>query len=149
MGRGTSFPCGTRRNRGLMLIVDCVWFYVVSLDEARRFYEGILRLHVVLEDRESGWMEFAADDGGCRLACQEWGRTEESVGAPWPDRTGLDVPRVVLASRDVDHVAEIVRVHGFQVGAPQSIGTVRFVNLRDPDGNALQIVEKMRRGTEP
>lgn len=124
-----------------MVTLDTVWFYVRSLDASRAFYEAALGLKIALLDRHSGWLEFDTGNGGCRFACQEWGKTPESAEDQWPNTRHV-VPKVVFATEDLATVSRHIRNCGSVASAPQEVGNVRFINAQDLDGNSFQIVEK-------
>lgn len=105
-----------------------IWYQVRNLDEARAFYTGTL-----------GFTETYADDGWAKL---EHGEMRIALAEGEPDAQGP------VASVDVDDVkAEAQRLRGEQV----EIGTVlelhdeiRVVDVFDPDGNRLQLVQPLR-----
>ena len=106
-----------------------VWYHVRNLDDARAFYTGKL-----------GFTEtYAADDGWAKLERGDM-RIALAEGEPDPDGP--------VASVDVEDIkAEAERLRGEQV----EIGTVlelheeiRVVDVFDPDGNRLQLVQPMR-----
>jgi catechol 2,3-dioxygenase-like lactoylglutathione lyase family enzyme len=106
-----------------------VWYQVRNLDHARAFYTGKL-----------GFKEtYAADDGWSKL---ERGDMRIAIAEGEPAADGP------VASIDVEDVrAEAERLRGEQV----EIGTVlelhdeiRVVDVFDPDGNRLQLVQPLR-----
>ena len=106
-----------------------IWYHVRDLDAARAFYTGKL-----------GFTEtFAADDGWAKL--ERDGMTIAlAEGDPQPDGP--------VASVDVEDIkAEAARLRAEQV----EVGVVlelheeiRVVDVFDPDGNRLQLVEQLR-----
>jgi catechol 2,3-dioxygenase-like lactoylglutathione lyase family enzyme len=105
-----------------------IWYRVTNLDTARAFYVGKLGFTETEADEE--WATFERDEMKIALA----------EGEPF-----LDGP---VASIDVANVlAEADRLRGEQV----EIGTVlelhnevRIVDVYDPDGNRIQLVEQLR-----
>jgi catechol 2,3-dioxygenase-like lactoylglutathione lyase family enzyme len=106
-----------------------IWYQVRNLDEARAFYTEKL-----------GFTEtYAADDGWSKLE-----RGEMTIALA----EGEPQPEGPVASIDVDDIkAEAERLRGEQV----QIGTVlelhdeiRVVDVFDPDGNRLQLVQPLR-----
>jgi catechol 2,3-dioxygenase-like lactoylglutathione lyase family enzyme len=110
--------------------VTRIWYRVRDLDKARAFYTGKLGFTETGTDED--WATFERD--GTEIALAE--------GDPF-----VDGP---VASIDVADVrAEADRLRGQQV----EIGTVlelheevRIVDVYDPDGNRLQLVEELQRG---
>jgi catechol 2,3-dioxygenase-like lactoylglutathione lyase family enzyme len=109
--------------------VTRVWYQVRNLEEARAFYTGKL-----------GFTEtYTADDGWAKLERGEM-HIALAEGEPQPEGP--------VASIDVEDVkAEADRLRGEQV----EIGTVlelhdevRVVDVFDPDGNRLQLVQQLR-----
>ena len=107
-----------------------IWYRVTDLDTARAFYTG--KLGFTETGADDDWAEL--ERGGMEIALAE--------GEPF-----LDGP---VASIDVVNVmAEADRLRDEQV----EIGTVlelhdevRIVDVYDPDGNRLQLVEQLRAG---
>jgi catechol 2,3-dioxygenase-like lactoylglutathione lyase family enzyme len=106
-----------------------VWYQVRNLEDARAFYTGKLGFTETYAD-EDGWVKL--EHGTMRIALAE----------------GDPVQNGPVASVDVKDVkAEADRLRGEQV----EIGTVlelhdelRVVDVFDPDGNRLQLVEPLR-----
>ena len=106
-----------------------VWYHVRDLGEARAFYTGKLGFTETYAD-EDGWAKL--ERGEMQIALAEGEPQEEGP----------------VASVDVDDIrAEADRLRGEQV----EIGTVvelheevRVVDVFDPDGNRLQLVQELR-----
>jgi catechol 2,3-dioxygenase-like lactoylglutathione lyase family enzyme len=109
--------------------VTRVWYQVRNLDAARAFYT----------DRLGFTETYADDDGWAKL---ERGEMHIALAEGEPQEDGP------VASVDVDDVkAEADRLRAEQV----NIGTVlelhdevRVVDVFDPDGNRLQLVQQLR-----
>ncbi|MBD0317325.1 MAG: VOC family protein [Thermoleophilia bacterium] len=105
-----------------------VWYGVTDLERARAFYTEKLGFRELYRDAEGKWMRLVRD--GAELAVAET-----------PDRTGA-----VLAI-DVDDVkaeAERLRREGIDVGVVVEIhGTIRLLDVFDPDGNRLQLTQDL------
>ena len=106
-----------------------VWYHVRDLDAARVFYRETL-----------GFTEtYSAEDGWAKF---EHGEMHIALAEGDPQAEGP------VASVDVDDVkAEVERLRGAQV----EVGTVlelheevRVVDVFDPDGNRLQLVQQLR-----
>ena len=105
-----------------------VWYGVGDLERARAFYTEKLGFRELYRDAEGKWMRLARD--GAELALAET-----------PDPTGA-----VLAL-DVDDVkgeADRLRREGVDVGVVVEIhGTIRILDVFDPDGNRLQLTQDL------
>ena len=105
-----------------------VWYHVRNLDEARAFYTDKL-----------GFTEtYAADDGWAKL---EHGEMTIALAEGEPQ---VDGP---VASVDVEDVkAEADRLRGEEVNVGVVLelhDEVRVVDVFDPDGNRLQLVQPL------
>ena len=106
-----------------------IWYHVRDLDAARAFYR----------DRLGFTETYAADDGWAKL---EHGEMHIALAEGDPQ------PEGPVASVDVDDVkAEAERLRGERV----EVGTVlelheevRVVDVFDPDGNRIQLVQQLR-----
>jgi catechol 2,3-dioxygenase-like lactoylglutathione lyase family enzyme len=106
-----------------------IWYQVRDLDQARAFYSGKL-----------GFTEtYADDDGWAKL---ERGEMHIAIAEGDPQ------PEGPIASIDVDDVkaeAEQLRTNQVNVGTVLEIhNEVRVVDVFDPDGNRLQLVQQLR-----
>lgn len=109
-----------------------VWYLVRDFEAARAFYTGTLGFEETYVDEEGGWAKLQR--GEMRIAIAE-GEPQEDGG---------------VAAIDVDDVkAEAERLRGEAV----NVGTVlelhdevRVLDVFDPDGNRLQLVEELRAG---
>ena len=105
-----------------------IWYQVRDLDRARAFYTGTL-----------GFTETQAPDGWVEL---ERGEMRIALAEGTPD------PEGPVASVDVDDVkgeVERLRSEEIEVGTVLELhGEVRVVDVYDPDGNRLQLVQQLR-----
>jgi catechol 2,3-dioxygenase-like lactoylglutathione lyase family enzyme len=109
--------------------VTRVWYHVRDLDAARAFYTGTL-----------GFSEtYVADDGWAKL---ERGEMHIALAEGEPQAEGP------VASVDVDDVkseADRLREEQVEVGTVLELHEeVRVVDVFDPDGNRLQLVQHLR-----
>ena len=106
-----------------------IWYQVSDLDRARDFYTGKLGF-VETYSADDGWAKF--ERGEMRIALAE--------GKPEPDGP--------VASLDVDDVkseAARLRSDDVEVGTVLELhDEVRVVDVYDPDGNRLQLVQQLR-----
>jgi len=108
--------------------VTRVWYRVTDLDTARAFYTGKLGFTETAANGE--WAEL--ERAGMQIALAE--------GEPF-----LDGP---VASIDVANVmaeADHLREEQVEIGIVLELhGEVRIVDVYDPDGNRVQLVEQLR-----
>jgi catechol 2,3-dioxygenase-like lactoylglutathione lyase family enzyme len=109
--------------------VTRIWYHVRDLEQAREFYTGKL-----------GFTEtYTADNGWAKL---ERGEMQIAIAEGEPQEEGP------VASLDVDDVkAEVERLRAdhVQIGTIVELhAEVRVVDVFDPDGNRLQLVEQLR-----
>jgi catechol 2,3-dioxygenase-like lactoylglutathione lyase family enzyme len=109
-----------------------VWYLVRDLAAARDFYSGKLGFTETYLDEEGGWAKL--ERGEMRIAVAE-GEPQEEGG---------------VAAIDVDDVkAEAERLRGEKVDVGVVLelhDEVRVLDVFDPDGNRVQLVEELRAG---
>ena len=108
--------------------LDHVYYWVRDMDAAVAFYTDVMDLTLLRRDGNE-WAEF--DAGPVRLALHGSDRAEEGGATAVFRVADLEAARWQLESRGVrfdDHVGEVP-------------GFARFATFRDPDGNALQLIE--------
>ena len=105
-----------------------IWYRVRDLDTARAFYTGKL-----------GFTETEADGDWAEL---ERGKTQIALARGEPLREGPVASVDVLnAKAEADHL----RAEQVEVGTVLELSDeVRIVDVFDPDGNRLQLVEELR-----
>ena len=102
-----------------------IWYRVSDLDTARAFYTGQLGFREVYFDEEDRWIRL--ERNGVEVAISDG---EEAVAA-------LDV-------EDVKAEADRLRDAGVNIGVVIEIpGTIRLLDVFDPDGNRLQLTEEI------
>jgi len=105
-----------------------VWYQVRDLDAARGFYTGKLGFTETYLDEDEGWANL--ERAGMQIALAE-GEPEEAG----------------VATIDVDDAkaeAERLRAESVEVGTVLEIhNEVRLLDVFDPDGNRLQLVEQL------
>lgn len=106
-----------------------VWYLVRDLDAGRAFYTGKLGFSETYIDEDDRWAKL--ERGAMQIALAE-GEPSEDGG---------------VATVDVDDVkaeAERLRADDVEVGTVLELhGEVRILDVYDPDGNRLQLVEDM------
>lgn len=105
-----------------------VWYRVRDLAAARAFYSGKLGFTETYLDEEGGWANL--ERAGMQIALAE-GEPEEAG----------------VATIDVDDAkaeAERLRAENVEVGTVLELhNEVRLLDVFDPDGNRLQLVEQL------
>lgn len=105
-----------------------VWYGVKDLDAARDFYKERLGFQEDYRDDEARWMRLSRAGGELALV-----ESDEPTGAV----LAVDVP-------DVKGEAARLREEGVEVGVVLEIhGTIRLVDVYDPDGNRLQLTQDL------
>jgi catechol 2,3-dioxygenase-like lactoylglutathione lyase family enzyme len=106
-----------------------IWYHVSDLDQARAFYRDKLGFTETYADDE-GWSKFERGETGIAIA----------EGEPQPDG-----PVASVDVEDVKGEAERLRSAEVDVGTVLEIhAEVRVVDVFDPDGNRLQLVEQLK-----
>jgi len=107
-----------------------VWYRVRDLDSARRWYTGKLGFDETYYDQPGKWAKL--ERGGMQIALAE-GEPEEAG----------------VATIDVDDVkaeADRLRAEDVEVGTVLELHEeVRLLDIYDPDGNRVQMVQELRR----
>jgi catechol 2,3-dioxygenase-like lactoylglutathione lyase family enzyme len=107
-----------------------VWYRVRDLDSARRWYTGKLGFDETYYDEPGKWAKL--ERGGMQIALAE-GEPEEAGVAT------IDV-------EDVKAEAERLRADDVEVGTVLELHEeVRLLDIYDPDGNRVQMVQELRR----
>jgi catechol 2,3-dioxygenase-like lactoylglutathione lyase family enzyme len=105
-----------------------VWYRVRDLTAARAFYTGKLGFIETYLDEEGGWVNL--ERAGVQIALAE-GEPEEAG----------------VATIDVDDAkaeAERLRAESVEIGTVLELhNEVRLLDVFDPDGNRLQLVEEL------
>jgi catechol 2,3-dioxygenase-like lactoylglutathione lyase family enzyme len=111
-----------------------VWYRVNDLEAARDFYTSHLGFEEVYFDEDDRWIRLARADFELAIAEGEFAGAPEEAGEGGP-----------MATLDVDDIraeAERLRAAGVNVGTVVEIpGTIRLLDVFDPDGNRLQLAE--------
>jgi catechol 2,3-dioxygenase-like lactoylglutathione lyase family enzyme len=106
-----------------------VWYLVRDLAAARAFYTGKLGFTETYLDDDGGWAKLERGDMQIALAEGE------------PEEAGV-------ATIDVDDAkaeAERLRAEDVEVGTVLELhNEVRLLDVFDPDGNRVQLVEQLR-----
>ena len=106
-----------------------IWYRVTDLDSARSFYTEKLGFREAYVDEEDRWARLVR--GNVEVAVAE--------GEPAEDEAILTVD-----VEDVKAEAQRLRAEGVKVGVVLEIpGTIRLLDVYDPDGNRLQLSQDM------
>jgi catechol 2,3-dioxygenase-like lactoylglutathione lyase family enzyme len=105
-----------------------IWYHVHDLDRARDFYTGKLGFTETYTDED--WAKL--ERGEMRIALAE--------GEPQPEG-----PVASVDVEDVKNEADRLRSDEVEVGTVLELhDEVRVVDVYDPDGNRLQLVQQLR-----
>jgi catechol 2,3-dioxygenase-like lactoylglutathione lyase family enzyme len=114
-----------------------IWYRVSDLESARSFYTKQLGFQEVYVDEEDRWARLERD--GVEIAISD---DEFQGGATSSEAETEAVATVVVA--DIKAEAERLRAAGVNVGVVVEIpGTIRLLDVFDPDGNRLQLSEDL------
>ena len=106
-----------------------IWYQVRDLDAARAFYR----------DRLGFTETYAADDGWAKL---EHGEMHIALAEGEPQEEG---PVASIDVEDVKAEADRLRGEGVDIGTVIELHEeIRVVDVFDPDGNRLQLVQQLR-----
>jgi catechol 2,3-dioxygenase-like lactoylglutathione lyase family enzyme len=110
-----------------------IWYRVSDLDAARAFYRDLLGFEERFVDEAERW------------ASLDRGATEIALGE---DREGAagdeDGPVATIDVADVKTERERLAQAGVEVGTVLELhGTMRLLDVFDPDGNRLQLAEEL------
>ena len=106
-----------------------VWYRVRDLAAARAFYTDKLGFTETYHDDEGGWAKL--ERGGMQIALAEGEPEEAGVATIDVDDAKAEAER--LRSDDVE-VGTVLEIHN----------EIRLLDVFDPDGNRLQLVEQLR-----
>lgn len=107
-----------------------VWYRVRDLEAGRSFYTGTLGFTETYVDEEGRWAKL--ERGQMRIALAEGEPEEAGVATIDVDDAKAEAER--LRSQDVD-VGTVLEIHD----------EVRLLDVFDPDGNRVQLVQQLRR----
>ena len=107
-----------------------VWYHVRDLEAARAFYTQKLGFAETFVDGDGGWAKL--ERGDMQIALAEGEPHEGSVAAVDVDDVRAEAERLRGVNVDVGVVLEL---HN----------QVRLVDVFDPDGNRIQLVEQISR----
>jgi hypothetical protein len=121
---------------------ECFWIYVSDIKKARYFYSEVLGFKVLFEDNETGWIEFLISYPNIRFACQEWGKTKETTNMPIIKFDSYKEPKIVISCSDLNSLLNNKIINKSIEPKINNISNIIFINIRDYDGNLIQIIEK-------
>jgi catechol 2,3-dioxygenase-like lactoylglutathione lyase family enzyme len=103
-----------------------VWYFVRDLDAGRAFYTGKLGFSETYVDEEDRWAKL--ERGAMQIALAEGEPQDGGVATVDVDDAKAEGERLRADDVDVGTVLELA-------------GEVRLLDVFDPDGNRLQLVE--------
>jgi catechol 2,3-dioxygenase-like lactoylglutathione lyase family enzyme len=107
-----------------------VWYRVRELGAARAFYTGKLGFTELYHDEEGRWAKL--ERGGMQIGLAEGEPEEAGVATIDVDDAKAEADR--LRADDVE-VGTVLEIHN----------EVRLLDVFDPDGNRIQLVQQLRR----
>jgi catechol 2,3-dioxygenase-like lactoylglutathione lyase family enzyme len=107
-----------------------VWYFVRDLDAGRAFYTGKLGFTETYVDEEDRWAKL--ERGAMQIALAE-GEPQADGGVATIDVEDVKAEGERLRSDDVE-VGTVLELHG----------EVRLLDVFDPDGNRIQLVQELR-----
>jgi catechol 2,3-dioxygenase-like lactoylglutathione lyase family enzyme len=111
-----------------------VWYLVRDFAAARAFYTGVLGFDETYVDEEGGWAKL--ERGEMKIAIAEGEPNKDGEGGV----AAIDV-------EDIKAEAERLRSDDVQVGVVVELhDEVRVLDVFDPDGNRVQMVQELRAG---
>ena len=111
-----------------------VWYRVADLEAAQEFYKRTFGFEEVYKDEEDRWARM--ERNGLEIALAEGEFEGGSADA------GEEEVIATLEVEDLKGEAERLREAGVNVGVVLEIpGTIRLLDVFDPDGNRIQLSE--------
>jgi catechol 2,3-dioxygenase-like lactoylglutathione lyase family enzyme len=107
-----------------------VWYFVRDLDAGRAFYAGKLGFTETFVDEEDRWAKL--EHGAMHIALAE-GEPQADGGVATVDVDDVKAEGERLRGEDVE-VGTVLELHG----------EVRLLDVFDPDGNRIQLVQELR-----
>lgn len=96
-----------------------------------RWYSSVFGMKVLEMDPSGGWADL--DGGGCRLGLHEGGSK----------RTRDCGHKMVFGARDVTKARKVLAARGAKLGPVKKFGALHLCDGRDPEGNILQISNRL------
>jgi predicted enzyme related to lactoylglutathione lyase len=117
--------------------IDYVYYWTSDMDRAVSFYRDVVGLTLARQDG-SQWAEFATEPVRFALHGTE-GHAVRPGGAAVMFRVDdLDVARRTMEQKGVTFDEHSGEVEGF----------ARFATFRDPDGNRVELIERLQKGNQ-
>jgi catechol 2,3-dioxygenase-like lactoylglutathione lyase family enzyme len=118
-------------------LIDYVYYWTADMDRAVSFYRDVVGLKLVRQDGLQ-WAEFATEPVRFALHGAVEGHPVRSGGAAIMFRVDdLDRARRRMEEKGVEFDEHSGEVEGF----------ARFATFRDPDGNRVELIERLNGGT--
>ena len=112
-----------------------LWYRVSNVEAARDFYTRELGFREVYFDEDDRWVRLDREGFELAIAEGEFAGAEQAGSGEGGAVATIDV-------KDVKGEAERLRAAGVNVGTVVEIpGTIRLLDVFDPDGNRLQLAE--------
>ncbi len=108
-----------------------VWYFVRDLDAGRDFYTRKLGFTETYRDEDDRWVKL---ERGAMLIALAEGEPQDDGGVATVDVDDVKAEAERLRGDDVE-VGTVLELHG----------EVRLLDVFDPDGNRIQLVQELRR----
>ena len=121
--------------------IDVVYFHARDAEKMGKWYNEVLGLDFKFKTDDHSWQEFDFDKRlSTRLAIEV---------APLLDPSPVERQSIMISLRvnDVDEVVDTLENHGVEFfGTPKikEEGVSRFATLQDPDGNWIQLSQRIK-----
>lgn len=117
--------------KGPKLSLARIIIFSADVTSLARWYESVFGMSLLELDPKGGWADL--DGGGCRLGLHGGGCK----------RTTDCGHKIVFGAKDVAAARKAVLAQGAQFGAVKKFGDLHLCDGRDPEGNILQISNRV------
>lgn len=117
--------------------IELAWIVVSDLAKAIEYYTHVLGLKLLENNEEYGWAELQSATGGARLGLAEASKEQQMH----PGRNAV----ITINVKNIEQVREMLLKRGVMILGDiiEVPGQVKMQLFTDPDGNHMQIVEKL------
>ena len=121
--------------------IDVIYFHARNAEKMTKWYNEILGLSIKFKTSDHSWQEFDFDNSPpTRLAIE---------AAPFQDPSPVEKQSIMISFRvnDVDETVDTIEKRGARFfGTPKikEEGVSRFATLQDPEGNWIQLSQRIK-----
>lgn len=118
--------------------IDLGWIVVQDIQKAKRFYVDTLGFELTTDAPEYNWAEVKAPESNFTIG----------IGQKSSDEDGMEIGSNAVLTLTVDNIEESIKELSQQgvtfMGEVIEVpGHVKMISFTDPDGNHMQLVEKL------